>query len=234
MISSLTRLFQPRSKASFEDSLLAHRLEIFRDKKIDCILDVGANTGQYATSVLSGYSCRIISFEPMKKEFDELSQKLSRYPYWTAHNIGLGDREERVNINISENSFSSSILGLNQETILYDDSIGFIGTQVIQVKRLDAIWDTLPVFGKRVLLKIDTQGYENRVLNGSSGVLSLIYGIQVELSIVQLYREEPLFDEMLHKIQQLGFDLYMIEPGYKDPHSGKLLQLEAIFFRTNV
>ncbi|SDE03455.1 methyltransferase, FkbM family [Mucilaginibacter pineti] len=232
MISALSRLLRPVPEMDFEQSLIINRTEIFRQKQIDCILDVGANTGQYAESVLSNYSCRIISFEPMKREFDKLNKKLSKYKQWTAHHIGLGESEEQLSINVSANSFSSSLLNLNAETLGYNQDIGYVGNETVQIKRLDAIWNELNITGNRTLLKIDTQGYEARILNGCRDIVDQLFGIQVELSVVQLYQGEPLFDEMFHKILALGFDLYVIEPGYKDPHTGKLLQLEAVFFRS--
>jgi FkbM family methyltransferase len=196
------------------------------------ILDVGANTGQFAESIFQNYDCRIISFEPMKFEYDQINDKASKNPKWSALNIGLGDKNETVKINISKNSYSSSILDLNDETLKYDSDIGYIDRQEIVIKRLDSIWDTLAINGEKTLLKIDTQGYESKVLDGSSAVLNYISGIQIELSVVQLYKNEPLFDEMHKKINQLGFDLYAVEPGYKDPVSGKLLQIEAVFFKS--
>lgn len=227
----IQRLIKKQTLPDFESILLANRINLFRQKNITTILDVGANSGQYAESVLKHFNCNIISFEPMIPEYKIIMSKIPGYKNWIAFNYGLGDENKNETINISKNSFSSSILKLNGITTTFDESIGYIDKQDISIKRLDSIWNILPNLTGNILLKIDTQGYESKVLDGCSAVLDKITGIQIELSIIELYENEPLFDVMYNKIKQLGFELYIIEPGYKDPKSGKLLQIEAVFFK---
>ena len=43
-----------------------------------------------------------------------------------------------------------------------------------------------------ILLKIDTQGFEKQVIQGAKKILPSILGLQVELSLTQLYKEEMI------------------------------------------
>lgn len=78
---------------------------------------------------------------------------------------------------------------------------------------------------------MDTQGYEDRVLNGPEGILDRIVGIQLELSLIPLYEEQCLYDEMIVRLQNKGFDLWSIIPVFINPKSGRLFQVDATFFR---
>src|ERR1700744_6590546 len=77
-----------------------------RDIKI--ILDVGANTGQFAQrfhKIIPG--AKIYSFEPIKHCFGELKTNTADLNIET-YNIALGDKDEQVEINISKHTPSSS------------------------------------------------------------------------------------------------------------------------------
>jgi hypothetical protein len=81
-------------------------------------------------------------------------------------------------------------------------------------------------------IKIDTQGYETQVMNGAKKLMSQIVGLQVEISLVPLYKGQCLFDEMLKKLKNYGFELWSISTVFSDPNTGQLLQVDATFFRT--
>lgn len=81
-----------------------------------------------------------------------------------------------------------------------------------------------------VFLKIDVQGYESQILEGAINILPKIKGIQTELSLVTLYEDQLLFDEMIDYIVRLRFELYDIFPGFRNKQTGRLLQVDAIFF----
>jgi len=82
-----------------------------------------------------------------------------------------------------------------------------------------------------VFLKIDIQGNESQVLERAINILPKIKGTQVELSLVTLYEDRLLFNEMIDYIVRLRFELYDIFPGFRNEQTSKLLQADAIFFR---
>jgi hypothetical protein len=43
-----------------------------------------------------------------------------------------------------------------------------------------------------------------------------------------------LFEEMLGKVLELGFELHNLFPEFTDEKSGRLLQVDAVFFRAGL
>ena len=56
-------------------------------------------------------------------------------------------------------------------------------------------------------------------------------GLQLELSVLPLYRGGLMLPEMLTKLADLGFALMDLQPGFSDPHTHELLQIDGTFFR---
>jgi hypothetical protein len=75
------------------------------------------------------------------------------------------------------------------------------------------------------------QGYEQQVLEGATGILPQVKGIQLEMSLVTLYQGELLFREMLDYMNNLGYSLHWLKPTIPDPNTGQMLQLDGIFFK---
>ena len=211
---------------------LRRRIKLLEFYKINKILDVGANSGQYALESLKlGFKGEIISFEPVKSVFKELESKTLKYKKWSALNYGLGNKEEQLQINISKNTFSSSLLDIMPNHVKGAPESKFTHKENILIKKLDDV--SKDVISKKdvVLLKIDVQGFEKNVIEGSRDSLKFIKGIQLEMSIEELYKGEMLFDETIIMLKSHGFNLHSLENGFHNEESGKLLQVDGIFFR---
>ncbi len=212
---------------------LARRKKILDYYNIDTVLDVGANSGQFAQELRNdlGYAKKIISFEPLSSAFELLKANAEGDSNWEIFNIALGDTEEKYEINISGNSYSSSLLNMLPSHLKSAPESKYIGKEIIEVKKLDSIFGNLYNPTNRVYMKIDTQGYESRVLRGAIQSLMHINIIQIEMSLVPLYEGELLFNEMCILMREKGYSLIAIETGFTDPESGKLLQVDGIFHR---
>jgi FkbM family methyltransferase len=201
--------------------------------KIDLVLDVGANGGHYATELRAhGYLGKIVSFEPQASAHARLAIAASGNPGWTvAPRMALGDMEGEITIHVAGNSLSSSILDMLPEHVHAAPGSAYVGSETVPLKRLDGIAGEYLDDARRVLLKIDTQGYEDRVLAGAQGMLQGVVAIQSELSLVPLYSGQPLFDEMRSRIEAMGFVLFAIFPGYVHEQTGQTLQIDGFFVR---
>ena len=87
---------------------------------------------------------------------------------------------------------------------------GDVETEDVEVKRLDDIFGTIvsDLVSPRVLLKMDTQGYDLKVFAGAQGCLQSIQALQSELSIVPLYQNMPHYLESLATYERAGFQLF--------------------------
>jgi len=80
-------------------------------------------------------------------------------------------------------------------------------------------------------LKLDTQGFEGRVLAGAKSALPFIGLIQMEMPLLPLYRGELSFMELHHNLLNQGFQLVSLEPGYCEPATGHMVQVDGIYSR---
>lgn len=216
-----------------ESHSLARRGRLLRSFRVDVVLDVGANAGQYAQELRHdlGFAGRICSFEPLAAPFHVLSDRAAGDPSWSVFNFGLGDVAGSATINVAGNSESSSLLEMLPRHLEAAPDSGFVGTEDIEIKTLDAVFDELCAPGQQVYLKVDTQGFEARVLRGADRSLARIDTLQVEMSLTPLYVGEPSFVEMCQMLVGTGYTMVGLEPGFADPRTGQLLQADGIFRR---
>lgn len=216
-----------------EESPSLRRKKLISTYSVDRILDVGANAGQFAIEMRDdlGYTGSICSFEPLGQAFRSLEQLAQEDPNWSAYNFALGDENGEQQINVSSNSQSSSLLDiLPAHTDAAPDS-RYTGVETITVKKLDSIFDDICKPGDNIYLKIDTQGYESKVIKGAVQSLDRIDTVQMEMALTPLYRDETLFIDMYQAMLGYGYDLVSIETGYVNEKTGQLLQLDGIFHR---
>jgi FkbM family methyltransferase len=212
---------------------IARRLKLFEDRRIDTVLDVGANGGQYGTFLRRiGFGGRIISFEPLKDAYRSLQQTASGDPSWQTRNVAIGEGERTATINVSKNSESSSFLPLLPSHLdSYPDSRYIASEEVEMISLQTAVREHLTP-SSRAFLKVDAQGYETTILKSAGSALDSLLGVQLEMSLIPLYEGELLMPAMVELMRELGFVLMSIEPGSGDQTSGQLLQIDGLFFRS--
>ena len=89
----------------------AHLQRLLRHFDVDCVFDVGANTGQYATMLRrkAGFGGRIISFEPIPEAADAVRKKAKADPLWTLEEMALADTSESRLFHVMAGSEFSSL-----------------------------------------------------------------------------------------------------------------------------
>lgn len=203
--------------------------------EIDLVLDVGANTGQFASEMRrSGYAGRIVSFEPLSSAHQELLQASASDAMWDAFpRCALGAHDGEAEINIAGNSESSSILPMLESHRSAAPQSAYQGKEVVAIKTLDAVAGQYLKDARAAFLKIDTQGFEWQVLDGARETLPRVKGILVELSLVPLYEGQNLWREVIDRLEAAGFTLWAFKPVFSDQASGRTLQMDGIFYRTS-
>jgi FkbM family methyltransferase len=202
-------------------------------QNIDLIFDVGANTGVYAATLFkNGFKGSIVSFEPLSEAYNQLVDKSKAYRLWqVAERCALGDSDSEVEINVSANLESSSILPMLKACEDSAPDARYRASEKVAMRRLDAIAERYLDNVQAPFLKLDVQGFEDKVLAGAKESLVRIKGIQIELSLLPLYEGQKLWRQLIDEILTLGFELHSLMPGFTDRQTGKLLQMDAIFFR---
>ena len=107
----------------------------------------------------------------------------------------------------------------------------YVGKEKVALRKLDSIAPDYMNSNSKVFLKIDTQGYEEYVLNGANKLMHQVIGLQLEISLVPLYEGQCLFDAMLKKLEKDGFEIWGISTVFSDPNTAQILQVDVTFFR---
>jgi FkbM family methyltransferase len=177
---------------------------------VDLVLDIGANTGQFAQLLRrAGYRGRMIFFEPLSRAHSELLRNSRGDLRWEiADRCAVGDYDGEIDLHIAGNSVSSSVLPMLQ--IHEDTALGSapVGTERVPLRRLDSVAGVYLERCTVPFVKIDTQGFEDRVLNGAAGLLDRVIGLQLELSLVPLHGGQQRF---IH--WSIGFAIWAFRSG---------------------
>lgn len=222
------RRFDPEhsDSAQFKKMLLTHGVNL--------ILDVGANAGQYGQSLRDlGFKGHIVSFEPLTEARKNLLRTCESDPMWdVAPQAAIGSEDGEVDIHIAGNSVSSSILDmLDAHSSAAPDSV-YVGSERVPLRQLDTLAIEYITTKSVAFLKIDTQGYEDKVLSGATKVLDNVVGLQLELSLLPLYKDQLLFQAMVERLGAMGFDLWSLTSPIIDSRNGRFLQIDATFFKS--
>ena len=170
------------------------------------VLDVGANIGQFAISVLAEVDCVIHCFEPGKDAFQGLEELSKQERRIIPHKFGIDEISGVQNLFISESDVGSSLL----EPVSGQHSLWAtnIGTELVETKRIDELIETLGI-SNVALLKTDAQGADCRVLKSAGKYLvpECIGSILVELNLHQFYEGQDSLSSIIELMTESGYFL---------------------------
>ena len=191
-------------------SLAGHTEALLSGLTVSCVLDAGANVGQYGSFLRSiGYAGQIVSFEPVPDVYAQLRRRASGDAKWLTVNTALGRESGSATINVTRGSVLSSLhTPLDTDGRSLSGSMQLERQETVTVSRLDEMVDehvdrTSP---QRLFLKCDTQGWDLEVLEGAKGCLDDVVAIQVEMSVVPIYRDMPDWLDSMTYLHHLGFE----------------------------
>lgn len=195
------------------------------------VLDIGANTGQFARKARRLFpGATIHSFEPLPDAFYALSEFSRKTSNVVAHRLALGEQDGHAEMYRNEFSPSSSFLPISPL-----HTAAFPGTSRtrpvrVPITSLDTWAGTRPLT-QPLLMKLDVQGYEDRVLRGGIQTVRNTSAIILETSFQPLYRGQLLFTELNGLLLELGFRCLGFDDITYDRFSGATLQADAVFVR---
>ena len=201
---------------------------------INCVLDVGANRGQYGAILRGlGYRGWILSFEPIRANLDILEKVAARNGPWRVFPYALGSTNSQLLINVTELSVFSSFL-----TPLEDSQTRFPKNRVerteeVAVWRLDSVLKTCisGIPSPRIYLKMDTQGFDLEVLKGAEGVMPDVLALQTEISFKNIYEGMPSFTESIMQCGAYGFEVVDFLPVTSDSDALRAVEMDCVMAR---
>jgi FkbM family methyltransferase len=194
-----------------------HLRKVIDSCRIDCVLDVGANFGQFRDFVVkAGWNGPVVSFEPVKKYYNAIKARAPSS--WLCLNYALGSADGTAEIETYDLPGFSSIREGDTAAMatLFDRAPVVNGREAIEVHRLSSVLQHVAPQAKSILLKSDTQGYDLEVFRGAAGVLDRISALWVELSFQPTYKGAPGYKEALAEFERAGFAVSAMFPVVHD------------------
>jgi FkbM family methyltransferase len=165
--------------------------------KIRTFIDVGSFEGNYTDLILEiEKNCKIIMIEPQDKYYSLIKEKYKNNNQVEVIQLGLSDKKDKLILKINKHEitstfseFKSTNKYLNLKAVLFESNLENMTTknQEIKVMPLDDL-----INEKNInfvdLIKIDTEGHEYKVLNGSQKCLKKINFILIEFHTDKIYK----------------------------------------------
>jgi len=199
--------------------------------RVDRVLDVGANAGQYARRLRrAGFAGAILSFEPLEDLHAALEAMASDDPLWhIAPPVAIAAAPGRAVFHRSAESDMSSLRA--QTPLLEHLSPSSAIVEQVEVDVRPLALAVTPEPGERLFVKVDVQGGEAAVLDGLGGLWAHVVGLQLELALATLYAGEATYLDTCRRLAGLGFELALVLPGYFDGKVARQLQFDGVFLR---
>lgn len=174
----------------------------------DVFFDVGANFGSYTVLASAVAGANTHSFEPVSSSYARLMENIRINKVDTlvsSHNIGLAAEDTNLRFSIDQNCTNH---------VVKDSDASNMKTQIQTVKRADSFaGEQAPA-----LMKIDVEGYETEVLQGSQKILE---SNNLKAIIIELNGSGRVYGKDDAQIVMLLLDKGFIEYTYC-PFSRKL------------
>ncbi|HMO38182.1 MAG TPA: FkbM family methyltransferase [Saprospiraceae bacterium] len=221
--------FTPSASEDMRNAML------LQGQGITHVIDIGANTGQFAESLYDfGYRGQVISFEPVRKVHEALQKRAQRYPQWqVAERCAIGSHDGEIDIHVSEDTVFSSVLPIKDSYVAHNRKSRIVGKEKTPIYKLDTIIpEYIPEAEARILLKIDTQGYEKEVLDGAPDTLRRAQGLKIEIPLYAIYEHTQFaFYDILKITQELHLQPYSFHVEGVDLNTGRVNTIDGLFFK---
>ena len=210
----------------------ARRVAAMRTAGIDCVLDVGANTGQYAAGLREhGYQGRIESFEAIPALVEQLAPAVDADPLWRLQGYAVGRTDGTIPFHVSEDTVTSSALVASEQLLDRISSASIAQTVEVPVHTLASVWTDVVGPTSGVMLKVDVQGFEHAVLDGLGDRINDVALVEIEMGLVGLYEGGASIYDLLPRLHDDGFSVVSIDSGFVDQRTGQVLDIDMLMAR---
>ena len=202
-----------------------------QEMNINTILDIGANVGNLAILYREIFpTAEIYSFEPVKKSFDILNNRKKNDSLFHSYNVALGSKNGKTILHHNEYDQSSSLkemLQTHKEIYKFTEKEW---DEEIEERTLNSYKDEIKI-KENLLVSMEVQGLEKEVIENGMFYIEKAKILVITLSFVQLYKNQPLFDEMYRYLYNIGFSYEGSYFQSRDPRNGKYLQSYCFFLK---
>lgn len=233
-LSNLARL-AAETKAAV--SLETHLSRLLSQYSPDCLFDVGAHDGGFARMVRRlGYTGWIVSFEPLPHLAKKLREQSDGDEKWRIEECALGAKSgEMMFHQMASDVFSSFLLPESGQPEKYVESNALVGSHLVKVSTVETVWkETKVSLGvSRLMLKMDTQGFDLEVFCGVGDVAGDICLLMSELACIPIYQGAPVLTQSLETFGGAGFRPAFLSPISFDQDLAAI-EMDGVFVRNGI
>ena len=204
----IEKIFNPIS--TFHHKRISRYL---KELDIEKIIDIGAHKGEFLEKMLKIEKVNsFYAFEPQKNIFNELSEKFSKNKKVTLYNFAMDKEITNKKLKINKLSMTSSLAEINEKSLylkiknfLTFSKSNFEDEYEIQTNTVDKIFEKISL--QKTLLKIDVEGFEKNVIEGSKMKLKEIPFILLENQFGNHYKNND-FEDIIKLLLEQNFKIY--------------------------
>ena len=179
---------------------------------IEKIIDIGAHKGEFLENMLKIEKIKsFYAFEPQKNIFNELKEKFSKNEKITLFNFAMDKEIANKKLKINKLSMTSSLAEINEKSFylkiknfLTSSKSNFEDEYEIQTNTVDKIFKNISL--QKSLLKIDVEGFEMNVIEGSITKLKEIPFVLLENQFGNHYKNNN-FKNIIELLSKQNFEI---------------------------
>lgn len=197
---------------------------------IRTIIDIGANNGEFAEFLASYFDAKqTIAIEPLPECAAQVREREKAIRNLTVFECAVSDREDRLVLFENAYSPASSLLPVSKISIDEFPQTSANRQEIeVPVCRLDDLIDATSL-EREVLIKIDVQGFEDRVIRGGEQTFRSAKFVLIEMSFVPMYDGQPLFEDVHDALRNLGFRFAGMKNQIDSPRTGQPLFMHCLY-----
>ena len=201
-------------------------------KGLRCVVDVGANVGEWSSAVLDLVSpTNLVAVEPGPAMFAQLQEKLGGRANVELHNVAIGETNGTTTLRLTRASTGASILPPREEMKeLIGSGWTVEGKVQCPLRTLDSL---LASVSEISLMKIDVQGYEKEALAGGTRTLAKTKFLLIELNYMPQYEGGSWFGE-IHQLLTREHGFVLVDATKPLRLNGRASMSDALYVNENL
>jgi len=195
------------------------------------LIDIGANVGQFAVASIHMFEgSTVYPVEPDPRVAEQLRKNVGMPVAENVRVTAIGNSIGTATFHVNRDPQVSSLLPLGADRIESFPASKVVEEITVPVTTLDVLFDGV-ILVEPILLKIDVQGFEDRVIAGGGSFLKRVQWVLVEVSFSRLYEGERNFETIVDLLKKHGFRFVRPMNFHFSPKTGEIIEMDALFIR---
>jgi FkbM family methyltransferase len=200
--------------------------------RIHTLIDIGANNGDYGAFLARFFGVQeAYFFEPLASCQAQLQAVARRIPSVQVLPFALSDETGEATFFRTEYAPSSSLLPPDSSAVSEFPQNAVRESGQIPLRQLDDVLRDRPLV-EDVLIKIDVQGVEDKVIRGGRRTFGRAKVVLIEMSFVPFYDGQPLFEDVHDMLVEAGLRFAGIKNQIMMPKSGRPGFAHCVYIRS--